>query len=89
MRSAKGEFKEYHISDIGRCYSFISIITLFKFHISSVTFYFCHRLLLVIVKVLITGQLNFINHLFYHYVRDMNTSSSNTVDIIENQILTL
>ena len=36
-------------------------------------------------KLLITRQLNFINPLFFHYV--YGTSSSNTVDIVENQIL--
>ena len=46
----------------------ITIITLFKFPISNVTFFFFHRPLLIIAKLLITRQLNFINHLFYLYV---------------------
>ena len=49
-------------------FQFHSIITLFKFHVSSATFYFFHRPWLIVVKLWIKRQLNFVNHLFYHYV---------------------
>ena len=66
----KGNSRNKLISHFRYCslFRFISIFPLFKFHISSVTFYFFNRPLLIIVNLLITRQLNFINHLFYDYV---------------------
>ena len=43
-----------------------ALLHLFKFHISSVTFFFFHRPLLIMIRLLITRHWSFINHSFYH-----------------------